>query len=129
MTLCSRASGEGGVRHRMSPEFCRRSDLATVASAAGFVGAVDDEYQRNCIEHPAGMTTARRPKVAESAIQVRAADEQGSRESCVRREPVCGGDQGEPAEEPVERSEVQEPRHEPSDRRAHPSVREKKRLT
>jgi hypothetical protein len=40
----------------------------------------------------------------------------------------CSSDQGESAEEPVERAELQEYRHEPSDRGGCPLVREKERL-
>ena len=58
------------------------SDLAKVASAAGFVDTDDDQNERGCHEHPTRMATARRPKVAESA----------NREPCVLLEPVCSGD-------------------------------------
>ena len=46
------------------------------ASAAGSADAVDDENERDGVEHPARMTAARRPKVAEGAKQVGAANEQ-----------------------------------------------------
>ena len=71
------------------------------------------------------MTAARRPKVADSAIQVEAADEQASREPGVLLEPTCSGDQCQSAEEPADRAEMQEQRHEPSDRSGYPLVRER----
>ena len=58
-------------KHRSRPI----SDLAKVASAAGFVDTEDDQNERCCHEHPAWMTTTRPPKVAESAQQVGAANE------------------------------------------------------
>ena len=63
------------------------SHLAKVASAAGFVDTEDDQNERNRHQHPAGMTTARSPKVADSTIQVGAADEQAGREPRVPLEP------------------------------------------
>src|SRR5215510_15127792 len=51
------------------------SDLAKVASAAGFVDTEDDQNERCCHEHPAWMATTRPPKIAESAKQVGAANE------------------------------------------------------
>jgi hypothetical protein len=87
-----------------------------VASAAEFADTEDDQNERGCHEHPARMATARRPKVAESTKKVEAANEYTSCEPCVLLEAVCSGDQGEPAEEPADRAEMQEQRHEPSDR-------------
>ena len=72
------------------------------------------------------MTAARPPKVAESAKQVGAANEQASREPGFPIEPDCSGDQGEAAEEPDDRAEMQEQRHEPCDRSGRPPVGEKK---
>lgn len=40
------------------------SKLAEVASTAEFVEAEHDQNERNCVEHPARMAAARRPKVA-----------------------------------------------------------------
>jgi hypothetical protein len=51
----------------------RLSDVAKVASAAG-VNTHDDQNERYCIKHPTRMMAARRPKVAESAEQVGAAN-------------------------------------------------------
>ena len=45
------------------------------ASAAGFVDTEGDQQEGGCHEHPGRMSTARRPKVAESAKQVEAANE------------------------------------------------------
>src|SRR6266446_1073675 len=104
---------------------------ASDGEGASAPGSVDAEgYQNECdrVEHPANMSTARRPKVAERPIQIGAADKQAGREPCVLLEPDCCGDQGESAEKPVERAEMQQPRHDPSDRSGHPFVREKKRL-
>ena len=89
----------------------------------GSADAVDDENERDGVEHPARMTTARRPKVAE-VEQVGAADEQARRQPRLLLERVCSDDQGEAADEPVERAELQEQRHEPSDRSGDPPVRE-----
>src|SRR5260370_29348316 len=74
------------------------------------------------------MKAARHPKVAERAIQVETSNEQASREPRVLLEPECSGDQGESAEEPGDRAEMQEPRHEPSDWSGHPLVRETDRI-
>src|ERR1700730_7581670 len=74
------------------------------------------------------MAPARSPKVAESAEQIGAADEQARRELGVAIEPDGSGDQGEAAQEPDDRAEMQEPRHQPSDRSGYPPVAEKKRL-
>jgi hypothetical protein len=73
------------------------------------------------------MTTARPPKVTESAIQVEAANEQAGRQPHVPLKPN-GDDQGQSAEEPTDCAEMQEPRHEPPDRSGDPLVREKKLL-
>src|ERR1700730_5981954 len=100
--------------------------MAKGASAAGFVDTEDDQYERSWHEHPAGVKAARHPKVAERAIQVETSNEQASREPCVLLEPECSGHQGESAEEPGDRAEMQEPRHEPSERSGHPLVRKKR---
>src|SRR5262249_3651586 len=62
---------------------CLRPDVARAASAARCVDTEDDQNERKRVEHPARMTTARRPKVAEGAIQVGAADEQARRQPCL----------------------------------------------
>src|ERR1700676_63415 len=79
--------------------------LNRFASAAGSADAVDDENERDGVEHPARMTTARRPKVAESTEQVGAADQQARRQPRLLLERVRRDDQGEAAGEPVERAE------------------------
>src|SRR5262245_59917556 len=68
------------------------------------------------------QTSVRHPKVAEGAKQVEAADEKAGREPCVMPEPVCSDDQGESAEQPSDRAEVQEQRNESSDRSPYPRV-------
>jgi hypothetical protein len=52
-------------------------------SARGSVDSGGYQNERDRVEHPAKMATARRPKVAERAIQIGAADEQAGREPCV----------------------------------------------
>jgi hypothetical protein len=74
------------------------------------------------------MLPARPPKIAESAEQVGAADEQARRAPGVLVEPDGRGDQGEAAQEPDDRAEMQEQRHQPSDYRGCPPIVEKKRL-
>src|SRR5262245_42466943 len=105
--------------------FCFRpnSDLPKVASANGFVDTEGDQNERDCHEHPARMRAARYPKVSDSAIQVEAANEQAGREPCVLPEPACCGHQGQSAEEPADRTEMQEQRRESSDRSGYPRVR------
>src|SRR5262249_48130150 len=74
------------------------------------------------------MRAARYPKVTDSAIQVEAANEQAGCEPCVLPEPACCGHQGQSAEEPADRAEMQERRRESSDRSGYPRVRKKKLL-
>src|SRR5260370_35811895 len=62
------------------PLFCFPPGLAKVASAAGSADAVDDENDRDGVEHPARMTTAPRPKIAEGAKQVGTANQQARRQ-------------------------------------------------
>ena len=83
-----------GLAKCLSLTFCSRPtpDLTKLGSAAGFVDTEDDQNERGCHKHPARMATARRPKVAESAKQVKAANENSCREPCVLLEPVCSGD-------------------------------------
>ncbi len=71
----SAASADSAKCHSL--KFCFRltSNRAKVASAAGFAYTEDDQNERSCHEHPAWMATARRPKVAENAKQVEAANE------------------------------------------------------
>src|SRR5258708_17548736 len=71
------------------------SDVSGVrASAAEFADSEGDQNERGRHEHPAWMTTAGSPKVAERAKQVGAADEQACREPGVPIEPEGRGDQG-----------------------------------
>jgi hypothetical protein len=102
--------------------------MAKGASASGFVDTQDDQHEGNCHEHPTRMKAARHPKVPDRAIQVETSNEQASCEPCVLLEPESSGDQGESAEEPGDRAEMQKPRHEPSDRSGRALVREKERL-
>jgi hypothetical protein len=79
----------------MRGRLAQRAANVKVASAARFVDTEDDQNERCCHEHPAWMTTARRPKVAESAKQVSATNEEARRASGVPIEPDCSGEQGE----------------------------------
>src|SRR5260370_35313876 len=101
------------------------SSLAKVASPDGFVDTEGDQYERGRKEHPAGMTTARPQKVSERAQQIEAAHAQANCKPGILLGQACSDDQGQSAEEPADRTEMQERRHEPLDRTCHPLVREK----
>src|SRR5262249_26688243 len=98
------------------------------ASANGFVDTEGDQNERDCHKHPPRMRAARYPKVGDSAIQVEAANKQAGCEPCVLPEPACCGHQGQSAEEPADRAEMQERWRESSDRSGYPRAREKKLL-
>jgi hypothetical protein len=75
---------EAGATQHLSRAGWHRPQVGdNFASAAGSADAVDDENECDGVEHPARMTTARRPKVAEGAKQVGAADEQARRQPCL----------------------------------------------
>ena len=51
-----------------------RLRIQRTSSATGFANTEDDQNESSCHEHPARMAPARRPKVADSAKQVKAAN-------------------------------------------------------
>src|SRR6266481_3931899 len=95
---------------------------------AGLICAEQDKHERGSHEHPAGMRTARGPKIDDSTKQVRTANEQTARKPGILLEPVCSGDQDQSAEEPSDRAEVQEQRNQPSGPSGYPLICEGKFL-
>jgi len=77
---------------------------------------VDYEKDGNGIENPTHMAASGRPKVAERWVQIRASDQQARRQPRFPPERIYSDEQCKPANKPVERAEVQERRHQPSDR-------------
>jgi hypothetical protein len=94
-------------------------------SVNGLADTEGDQNQRNGHQHPTGVEAARPPKVTESAKQKEAADEYAGREPRVPLQPSSGGDQSQSAEEPADRTEMQQQRHQPSDGYAYSPVGER----
>ena len=105
-----------------------RFKAARAVSVKRLADPEGDQNQRSRHKHPTGMEAARPPKVTESAKQVEAADEHAGREPRVPLQPPCGGNQRQSAEEPADGAEVQEQRHQPSDRRVYSPVGERELL-
>ena len=107
----------------------RRICVSRVAEAAFTLAnrgrrAVNDQNESDAVERPARMEPPMSPKVAKGPKQIRASDEHGRREPRLTTEGGGGDDQGQTAQEPIERAEVQKARDQPPDRRRDPPFRQ-----
>lgn len=89
-------------------------------SAANHADAIGNEKERDAVEKPSRMAPPRCPKIAERAIKVRASDENSCRQPGIAPAGERATKQGESAHEPIERAEMQEARHEDTERTGHP---------